>query len=560
MARLIQALKPRNWDILLLFVFGCLVFFLNSRALEPSLMEARNFVTAREIQQSGNWLMPTMNGELRLAKPPLPTWFSAFFASFEKSGEDLALLRFPAGLAGLLLVGSFFLFVQRFTESRRLAFLSAAVCVSSYLVINSGRTAIWDIYCHAFMMAAITAFHFGMGRQGRSFLPFPFLLFGVFLGLSFASKGPVAFYGLLLPFLVPYVFAFGFEAFRAKRKEIALSLIPALLLSFAWPLYLLAQKAPELLNVVENEGMTWINRHREGPLFYIWRLPLMTGLWAFFAVAGFIPAYARPRIQKWANYRFFLGWTLLALLLLSLIPEKKERYLLPAMIPLAGVIGMVLQSLLDRFRKREEAKGDRILVLLFTIFLAASGVGLAFLILHKSLSYDPWRLALPFLLFAGLAFCFWRKRALPLLMSLHGVLLIWAVIAVVPHLPQLARKNPDYRSLHEVRAFKELKDHPLYSIGPMNMKLIWDIGRPVKEWNLMALSLYTPPEKEFILFSQGDIRPLLTSIHPGRFDMRVIDRIACDPKDEKTRYFVNLLRQKEGSEISGEKKQARHGL
>jgi len=31
-------------------------------------MEARNFVTAREMLQDNNWLMPTFNGEARYMK------------------------------------------------------------------------------------------------------------------------------------------------------------------------------------------------------------------------------------------------------------------------------------------------------------------------------------------------------------------------------------------------------------------------------------------------------------------------------------------------------------
>ena len=48
--------------------------FVNSDLPSVNNMEARNYVTAREILQDGSWLLPTMNGELRIAKPPLPPW------------------------------------------------------------------------------------------------------------------------------------------------------------------------------------------------------------------------------------------------------------------------------------------------------------------------------------------------------------------------------------------------------------------------------------------------------------------------------------------------------
>jgi 4-amino-4-deoxy-L-arabinose transferase-like glycosyltransferase len=56
-----------------LIVLCLLAFFTHLGAFEVDLMEARNFVTAREMVNDHHWLVPTMNGELRITKPPLPT-------------------------------------------------------------------------------------------------------------------------------------------------------------------------------------------------------------------------------------------------------------------------------------------------------------------------------------------------------------------------------------------------------------------------------------------------------------------------------------------------------
>jgi len=65
-------------------------------------MESRNLITAREMTEKGNWLIPTMNGELRLEKPPLPTWEAAIVEHI--SPDDIALQRVPAGIMGVVLV------------------------------------------------------------------------------------------------------------------------------------------------------------------------------------------------------------------------------------------------------------------------------------------------------------------------------------------------------------------------------------------------------------------------------------------------------------------------
>lgn len=64
----------RRTRVVLLTVLGLFSFFVNLEQLLSDLMEQRKLVTAREIADEGNWLVPTKNGELRLQKPPLPTW------------------------------------------------------------------------------------------------------------------------------------------------------------------------------------------------------------------------------------------------------------------------------------------------------------------------------------------------------------------------------------------------------------------------------------------------------------------------------------------------------
>lgn len=58
------------------------MFIFNLDVLDVTIMEARNFITAREMTLDGNWLLTTMNGEPRYQKPPLPTWLAAISSFF----------------------------------------------------------------------------------------------------------------------------------------------------------------------------------------------------------------------------------------------------------------------------------------------------------------------------------------------------------------------------------------------------------------------------------------------------------------------------------------------
>src|SRR5690606_40989888 len=67
-----------SYKLLLFLCFA--LFLLHLNYLFVDIMEARNFVSVREMVDEGNWIFTTLNGEARYEKPPLPTWLSAFMA------------------------------------------------------------------------------------------------------------------------------------------------------------------------------------------------------------------------------------------------------------------------------------------------------------------------------------------------------------------------------------------------------------------------------------------------------------------------------------------------
>lgn len=89
-----------RWHLPLLLIVFLFSFFINNGAIFADIMESRNIVTAREMVYDHHWLVPTMNGELRLEKPPLPTWIAAFVEM--ASPDNLPLQRAMAGCAAML--------------------------------------------------------------------------------------------------------------------------------------------------------------------------------------------------------------------------------------------------------------------------------------------------------------------------------------------------------------------------------------------------------------------------------------------------------------------------
>ena len=123
------------------------IFFVHLDAIFVNIMEARNFITAREMIQDGNWIFTTINGEPRYQKPPLPTWLTAFSAMVFGL-KSLFGLRLPAAIMGLLTVLFSYKMAHTFTFDKRYSLLSGLILATSFYIIFAGRNGQWDIYAN----------------------------------------------------------------------------------------------------------------------------------------------------------------------------------------------------------------------------------------------------------------------------------------------------------------------------------------------------------------------------------------------------------------------------
>lgn len=503
--------QQRFFQLGVLAILCYISFFVNNGVLDANIMEARNFVTAREILAKDNWLVPTMNGEVRLTKPPLPTWLTALAAKAAGDINNLSALRFPAALMASLMVFFLYGLVKTFTKDSLLPFISGMVLATSGYIIYMGRVGTWDIYCHSFMVGALWAMAYGWKQKTRAYGPFG--LAGLALGLSFMSKGPVSFYTMLLPFLISYIICYGAKPVKSKWKEGLLSILVCLIISGAWPLSTWLTVPEELLQVVQVESNSWINRHVR-PFWFYWNFPIQIGLWAIFVIAALVVPYAKDRINRFGNYQFLLWWLLFTILLLSIVPEKKDRYLLPAVVPMALLSSYLIRYLLQAYIDRSIDKWDRILLwsntIAVTIICFSTPIQLyskVFVIGTMSLV----TLMLISIVFAALGVWLMfnmSRMKIPKLFYGFILLMVLLITLVLPYVPQMAYNNPDYHSFKDIPYRSDIKNLELYSMGEMRIELVWDAGRKVEEWDYMndprplqnlPIAVFSPinPEKLF---------------------------------------------------------------
>ena len=337
----------RRQTIFLLFL--CVfAFFVGNGQLpfKTDIMEARNIVTAREMIHDNNWMIPTMNGELRLEKPPLPTWIAALIEAV--SPENLPAQRAAAGVMAVIFTLFLYLTARYMTWRKDYALLAAIVFVTCQTVVFMSRFAAWDIYCHAFMMGGIyflLRLFFDERYYGRSRKWTWASLAGLMMGLAFLSKGPIPFYAMLLPFLIAQMWV---ERPKMKGKWVALafSVILCLAISSFWYLWLYEFHPETLQAVMNKEADAWTERHVHPWHFYT-MFVLQTSGWCLFVVAAFAVSYCKRYVAVPKAYKIAFIWMVTTLVLLSCFPEKKTRYLLPMMAPCALTIAHVVLYFFD---------------------------------------------------------------------------------------------------------------------------------------------------------------------------------------------------------------------
>ncbi len=375
-------------------------FFVSSEALQTDIMESRNLVTANEMVEYGNWLVPTMNGELRLEKPPFPTWVAAVIQILVP--DSIGAQRAAAGTMGALWALFLFLTVEAVTWREDTAGLSTIIFLTCYSVVLMGRTATWDIYCHAFMQGAVwllfRIFYTDPCERRRRHI-WMFLVAGLLMGLSFLSKGPVSFFALLLPFMIACAF-YGRPDTRFSGPGVTVMLVTLLVVSMWWYVYIYVFHTDLATAVLHKESGAWVS-HNVRPWWYYWRYFLETGVWSLLTLAALLaPLFVRA-LRGQRDFVFAVVWMLGAVVLLSLMPEKKTRYLLPVMAPSAMSVGIFLMYVYDEWN---EFRAGRIIYRvngwLVTVITGCLAVGVLYLWLGMG-AVNAWVAIVSFLLLAA---------------------------------------------------------------------------------------------------------------------------------------------------------------
>jgi 4-amino-4-deoxy-L-arabinose transferase-like glycosyltransferase len=304
----------------------------------PSLWDVDEGVNAgctREMMESGTWVVPTFNGELRTAKPVMLYWIQR--ASFNVFGINEWAARFPAVLLGLGTVLLAYELARRMFDAET-GLLGGVILATAIEFCKLSHAATPDAPLIFFITLTLYLFWVGHENGGRAW----FYTAAVASGLATLTKGPV---GLAMPGLIVFLyFLWNRELKRFLDWRLVRGVLLWLLVAAPWYGLVIAETRGAYLAFFKNENagrfLNAMEGHR-GPIVYY-----LGALFAFFApwcaflggAVWFAVKGATPRTPSSAGgvpmadaraYRFLLCWAGAYLAFFSFAATKLPNYIAP---------------------------------------------------------------------------------------------------------------------------------------------------------------------------------------------------------------------------------------
>jgi len=288
---------------------------------------------AREMLETGQYILPHLNAEIYPDKPPLFFWFIAL-ASQPFEDVTACAARLPSALAtlgGILLV---YLFARKLYDPLT-ALLASLILFTARKSFSVGLSVHFDPLLAFWTTLALLLFYCGYEKQNgaRKY----FLLSYVSIGCALLTKGPA---GFAIPLITIFLFLIlKRDLSKIKKLELGKGLLIILGMLALWltPACILGG-AEYTQNILFKQtfGRTVNSFAHKAPFYYyLLKFPSDFLPWSVFIPAACIHFW-RNRTRN-NNILFPAAWFAATFLVFSLVSGKRSLYLLP-LYPAAALI------------------------------------------------------------------------------------------------------------------------------------------------------------------------------------------------------------------------------
>mgnify|MGYP001355546979 CR=1 FL=1 len=305
-------------------------------------VEPRYAEIARVMLAKGEWIVPTVNGDLYTDKPILYFWLVVLVSKLFGAVNEWS-VRLPAAIGGVGFVLTTYWLGKEFF-SARVGVLGATILATSMRVIWESRWAHIDMLFGCFFVLSIYFAARCFFRRGNSY---EILLAYSFMALATLAKGLI---GVVLPALLLISFVIA----RRDWRMIAGAKLPLgipLFLLIAAPWFFIVSQATEGKWLTDFLYIQHFQRyiagagHRQPFYYYFATLPVDLLPWTIFVIPTLVAYWPYRNASREPVLLFFVLWFLTVFLFFSFSDTKRELYLVPLLPTLALLLGHYFNDL-----------------------------------------------------------------------------------------------------------------------------------------------------------------------------------------------------------------------
>ncbi|MBN2108137.1 MAG: glycosyltransferase family 39 protein [Deltaproteobacteria bacterium] len=437
--------------------------------------EPRYAQIAREMRETGQYIVPHLNAEMYPDKPPLFFWLMALSAV--PSGDVSAFeARLPSVLAGLGLILLTYMFAARLFDPGT-GLLAAGVLFCCEQFFSTTTSAHFDTILAFWTTLSLLLLYIGYTRaeKGKKYMLGGYIA----MGAALLTKGPV---GLVIPLASMLLFVLARkELGRIKDLHIVKGLIIAIGILAAWlvPACIMGGEAyTQNILFQQTFGRTVESfAHKEAFYYYFLGFPVDFLPWSFFVPAAAVYFWKYRSRNK--EILLPVIWFVFTFVMFTLVSGKRNLYLLP-LYPAAAML--MAKFFTDCIRSEElfaglfRSKLFMVPCYLIAGALPAAGVaGIVMLVGNigpvKNIEAGRWLLFAAACFVCALGFVWLRKRQdlqlvrrMPYLIVACTTLVYGLFVGVI--LPATTEERPEHAFCETIRKTVQPEDKLFATFSP----------------------------------------------------------------------------------------------
>ncbi len=444
--------------------------------------EPRYVQVAKEMRDSGNFLVPHLNSEPYPDKPPLLFWLIHVFSLPLGKITPLS-ARLPSAFAGIGCCLAIFYFGKNLYHNTRIALLASLILATSIKFLWMAHRVAFDVLITFFVTMAVFCFYKGYTAhrghkslspslpplqregnevEGKNRSGLYYTLFYIFMAFGVLTKGPV---GFILPFLIVLIYLIlkrDVGVLKGTRPWIGGTLF--FFMVFTWVYLASVHGGKEYTYQIlfkQNVGRFANSFAHKRPFYYYFiNFPLNFFPWSVFIPGIAIYLFSQKGRGKIRGILLPFVWFAVIFVFFSFVSGKRDIYVLPLYPAASLLISWFLNEFIVQFREEHFKKIGYIPCYILCGLSLALGILLPIVVYKYLPQYTA--LTIPFViifLIGGIAMLRFLRyaRVLPFLFILIFVIFLTFNTGTVRAIPVLNQ----YKSAKEIcdKANSIMKPH-----------------------------------------------------------------------------------------------------